>query len=296
MFSLVTACMNRDAHLRRMLPEWLRLSGLGEIVIVDWSNATPLADLTSYDSRIRVVRVEDEPRWVLSYAYNLGISHARHEVILKCDSDCLPGVGLASLQPDPTSFYAGNWQTGRPVGKASVNGQCLFLHGQFEKINGYSEFIRTYGRDDEDFYDRMKAAGFARREIPPAMLDFLPHGDEERVQNQFKPVEQMDLEAKISRHPAYNEMFNCYLAMCLPWGPQQPRASYEIVQSADRYLKLRRNKDRELLIPVAIGEEARLFSLRYLVGVLAKLPRPTTERLDAVSCLRLLAPRLAKAA
>jgi hypothetical protein len=44
-----------------------------------------------------------------------------------------------------------------------------FAKAQFEAIDGYSELIRTYGRDDEDFYDRLIAAGYARREIPPEL-------------------------------------------------------------------------------------------------------------------------------
>ena len=81
MISLVTACMNREAHLRRSLPEWLRLPGLGEIVVVDWSNERSLEELTALDPRVRVVRVQGEPRWVLSYAYNLGVARAAGSVI-----------------------------------------------------------------------------------------------------------------------------------------------------------------------------------------------------------------------
>jgi hypothetical protein len=44
MRSLVTACMNREHHLRRSLPHWLSLPGLDEIIIVDWSTSEPLDD------------------------------------------------------------------------------------------------------------------------------------------------------------------------------------------------------------------------------------------------------------
>lgn len=296
MFSLVTACMNRDAHLRRTLPEWLKLPDLAEVVVVDWTNATPLLGLTALDPRVRVVRVEAEPRWILSYAYNLGFAHATHEKIVKCDADCLPAPDIATLEPDAHGFFAGHWKTGQAAGKPSVNGQCVLLRSQIERVNGYSEFIRTYGRDDEDFYDRLQAASFARREITPAQLDFLHHTEEERVQNQFRPATPADIEARIARLPAFNEMRNAYLAVKLPWGPHQPRAAYDTLATGERHVVLRRRADQELVVPPALLDEARLYSLRYLVGRTLNLPRPTIDKLNADACLRLLAPRLAAAA
>src|SRR5690606_31623737 len=101
--------------------------------------------LREMDPRIRLVRVQNEPRWILSYAYNLGISLARHPIILKCDADCFPQPGILSARPDDSTFFAGHWRSGVKVGKPSVNGQCLFTKARFEAVNGYSEVIRTYG-------------------------------------------------------------------------------------------------------------------------------------------------------
>ena len=61
MLSLVTACMNRDHHLRRTLPHWLALPGVDEVLIVDWSNPSPLDDLLGLGAlgpgQLHVVRV-----------------------------------------------------------------------------------------------------------------------------------------------------------------------------------------------------------------------------------------------
>src|SRR5690606_32489021 len=141
MLSLVTTCMNRDAHLRATLPRWLRIPGIDEIVIVDWSTQGTLADLVSLDPRVRVLRVEGETRWRQPYPTNFGVSQARGPVILKCDADCIPSARIAEYRPTDTEFFAGNWREGRPLGKACVNGQCLFTRAAFERVNGYSELF-----------------------------------------------------------------------------------------------------------------------------------------------------------
>ncbi len=287
--------MNREEHLRRSLPEWLKLPGLAEVVVVDWSNARPLIDLTRLDTRVRVVRAEGEPKWVLSYAYNLGVSRAASPLILKCDADCQPRSPVTALRPGDGHFYAGYWKSGAPVGKPSVNGQCLFSRAQFDAVNGYSEFIRTYGRDDEDFYDRLIAAGYERREIAPSELEFLEHRHEARMANQVSPGEA-GIEGWLRREVVYNEMRNAYLARALPWGPARPRAAFATVETGERWEVVRRDADAELAIPALVAASARLASLRYLVQKVARLPAPAAARLDERACLALLANRLAAAA
>lgn len=74
--SLVTCAMNRTDNLLKALGSWLAHSQISEVIIVDWSSRVPvsqsLEDAGVDDPRIRVIRVEDEPRWILSYAFNVG--------------------------------------------------------------------------------------------------------------------------------------------------------------------------------------------------------------------------------
>jgi len=290
MISLVTACMNREEHLRQSLPHWLSLPEIGEIVVVDWSNARPLQGLAALDPRVRVVRVEGEPRWVLSYAYNLGISRSTGTVVLKCDADCLPQPSVSGLRPGPAHFYAGYWRSGAPLGKASVNGQCLFFRSQFEAIGGYSEFIRTYGRDDEDFYDRLIAAGFERREIEPSQLDFIAHSHEARMANQVSgPV--AGIEDRLRRDPMYNEMKNQFLGRILPWGPARLRAPFRTVESGERWEVVKRDAAAELVIPPPVEGAARLKAVRYVTAQVLRLAPASVERLDERACLALLQNR-----
>ncbi|MGD0835209.1 MAG: galactosyltransferase-related protein [Polyangia bacterium] len=292
MLSLVTACMNREAHLRQSLPQWLALTNVGEVLVVDWSNSKSLVDLTSLDPRVRVIRVEDEPRWILSYAYNLGIALSRYEHILKCDADCIPGQAVQEIQPDGNTFYAGYWKSGRAVGKPSVNGQCVLSKQQFAKTNGYSEVIRAYGRDDEDFYDRLVRAGFARREISPSGFNFLDHTDEDRMANQAGHGESPPLQGFLQRNLTFNEMRNYFIGRQMHWGPWFLRATYERRAAGERFEVLRRNRSLEIPVPAALTEAATLFALRYLVGTALQLPATVSEKLEERACLALLAEKL----
>jgi hypothetical protein len=279
--------MNREPHLRESLPVWLALPGISEILIVDWANRESLRPLAKLDSRIRVVRVENEPRWVLSYAYNLGVSRSSGSIILKCDADCLPRPAVAALRPEAGYFFAGHWQSGAKLGKPSVNGQCVFARSQFDAVNGYSEYIRTYGRDDEDFYDRLAAAGFARREISAADLDFIPHPHEARMACQVGPGES-GIEAWLARNVVFNEIRNAFLARILPWSGQCPRARYRSLENDGVWELVRREKDTELNASPAAAAAARLFALRYMVKQ-AQGPSPApAAALDERQCLELL--------
>ena len=78
--SIVTACRNRNDNLAQVLPGWLAL-GPDEVVVVDWSSDEPVADTLAaagiIDASIRVIRVEGEECWCLSYAFNTGFRTAR---------------------------------------------------------------------------------------------------------------------------------------------------------------------------------------------------------------------------
>ena len=71
MVSIVCAVMNRAPALRVALTSWRLQRDVTEIVIVDWNSEIPLAPLVREDDRIRIVRVDHEPRFHLAAAFNL---------------------------------------------------------------------------------------------------------------------------------------------------------------------------------------------------------------------------------
>ena len=84
-------------NLMRALPSWLANPQVSEVIIIDWSSGLPVAqDLARAgisDPRIRIARVYDEPRWILTYAFNIGFRLARFDQVLKCDADIVLDPG-----------------------------------------------------------------------------------------------------------------------------------------------------------------------------------------------------------
>ncbi|MCC5989163.1 MAG: glycosyltransferase [Pararhodobacter sp.] len=184
--SVVTCAMNRSENLLRALPSWLQQSAVSEVVIVDWSSDEPvreaLAAKAVSDPRIKVVRVNGAPRWILSCAFNAGFRAATFDTILKVDADIVLSEDFLSRNgvPAQDSFIAGNWRT-VDEGQAHVNGFFFASRAALARVGGFNEFITTYGWDDDDLYARLEAAGFQRNDVAPETIHHLPHSDDERT-------------------------------------------------------------------------------------------------------------------
>ena len=169
--SLVTCAMNRSQNLLRALPTWLANPEISEVVIVDWSSATPVdADLREAgiaDPRIRILRIEGEGRWVLSYAFNAGFRAAACAQILKADADILLSADFFRRNPLlPGAFIAGNWRAVQ-ADQAHVNGFFFISRQALQGVGGFNEHITSYGWDDDDIYDRLTLSGQRRQDVAP---------------------------------------------------------------------------------------------------------------------------------
>ncbi|MBK5928442.1 galactosyltransferase-related protein [Rhodobaculum claviforme] len=183
--SVVTCCRNRTGNLLRALPSWLALAQVDEVVVVDWTSDTPVAEALAQaglsDPRILVVRVEDEPRWILTYAFNLGFRVAGFDTILKTDADIVLGPDFPDRNRlEPGCFIAGNWRTA-PQGQEYLNGFFMIARDALMGVGGFNEFIHSYGWDDEDIYTRIEATGLVRRDVDVDTVHHLPHDDAART-------------------------------------------------------------------------------------------------------------------
>ena len=292
MYSIVTTCMNRGHHLRQTLPQWLSLQFVDEIVITDWSSAEAVSDLRLLDSRVHVVRVEDEPVWTQTLPTNLAFAHAHGDVILKADADCFLDHAIASYLPDARRFYAGNWRSGAPLGKNCVNGQCILTRAQFDVVNGYSELLRKYAYDDEDLYHRLESSGFERCELPPHLLDFVPHTDDDRLANFKAKPEATTVDEFLELQLKSHELRNIYIARAQPWGPQLQRARYEILHTEDRLTVVRRIPGSDAQVSASILAAARLESMRHVAVTALGVPAAVAKTLDVAACEQLLQQQL----
>ncbi len=188
--SIVTCCMDRNDNLVKSIESWLAID-VDEIVIVDWSSAIPVSDSLRHirDDRIKIVRVEGEKRWVLSYAFNLAIRFAKFSKIFKLDADI--EVRSSFLERNSFSndeFVRGYWKKALDEGLESqvyVNGSFGADKQALLRVGGYNEFIRTYGWDDSDLYERLASQGGLKTKfLEFDSLKHLEQEEDERTINQ----------------------------------------------------------------------------------------------------------------
>ncbi|KAI9018425.1 hypothetical protein DFJ74DRAFT_229317 [Hyaloraphidium curvatum] len=173
--SIITATMNRGEFLRRCLPSWRAAAHIEEILVVDWSSDPPfeLDNDATTDPRVKVVRVDNETSWRLSWAFNLGARLARSEALLKLDADdCLDPNFVTAHPLPPGVFYRGLWKLARNENERHLNGALFLRRSDFLRVRGYDERIHSYGYDDDDMYQRLRRSGLAEAALD---LDYIKH-------------------------------------------------------------------------------------------------------------------------
>ena len=165
--SLIAVSGNRSDALARVLPGWLAVRGLHELVLVDWGSAPPL--VLGADPRLRLVRAPREREWNLARAYNLAAQFARGEYLLKVDSDTLLQPDVLARQPlGAAQFGRGCRDRARDENARHLNGVLHVRRAHFLAVAGYDERMRGYGYDDTDLYERLGRA----LNLSAACLDF----------------------------------------------------------------------------------------------------------------------------
>lgn len=228
--TLVTACMNRQANLLKVLPSWLATTA-DEVIIVDWSSTEPVLPMVAgfADPRIRVLRVEGEPRWILTHAFNLALRTASRETIYKLDCDI-------EVQPDfievnhleRGEFVRGYWRAAIEAGSEDqkyTNGTFGAFKRDLQAVGYFDERILTYGWDDSDLYQRLSHdRGLAGRLVNLDSLRHIEQEERQRLANQ-----EVDSSAFLDWFPAtqLEGARNKYLtAISLPWGSHFPAQEF----------------------------------------------------------------------
>ena len=211
--SLAAVCMGRHETLKKTAPAWLSVKDVDEIIIVDWSSEPPLEPIIRQidgGERIKVIRVNGEPNWVLSRAYNLAINATSYSHVIRTDCDYQVGpefvsahnklmessqssaVGDTSVtgSEDPVHdgkhYYAGNYDLARNENEVHLNGAVFIRRKDFLEVGGYDERIQTYGWDDEDLYNRLAGSGLSKMNISYDHVSHVKHGDLSRAQSGVK--------------------------------------------------------------------------------------------------------------
>jgi hypothetical protein len=265
--SLVTCCKNRNANLLRALPTWLDQPEIDEIVIVDWCSDTPVAEEIAAagiaDPRLRIARVEDEPRWILSYAFNLGFRLARRDRILKVDADIMLDPGFFARNPLPSqSFIAGNWRRAEQ-GQSFVNGFFYIHRADLMAENGFNEHITTYGWDDDELYERLEAADITRIDVAEGTIRHLDHDDEARIDERKEAGAETALTGwdDLHRGTMHRIRTNRLISTIMPrWDAHRILLPFNILAREGQTLVLQRHGWVPHPVPGHIRERAELLA------------------------------------
>jgi glycosyltransferase involved in cell wall biosynthesis len=260
--SLITAVKNREETLRQVLPTWLENPEIKEIVIVDWSSDHSLESLVNefQDGRIFLAIVEDQAKWVLSYAYNLAARLASRNQILKMDADVkiMPGF-FNQHKLYPGHFFTGNWRIARNENETHLNGIAFYYRSDFFKANGFNEFITTYGWDDTDLFDRLAETGLTRSDINPDALYHIPH--ENRVTHQdgthfLKNVDDRE-------RATINILMNRYIASNFKkWDPSCKLSQFKVRGNVDNGIVFQHIENTENQVPAELLEKSEIIAIR----------------------------------
>ena len=178
--SLFTAIKNRRENFEEALQTWVLQKEIDEIIIVDWDSAESLAPLVEkyQNGKIYLAVVRDQQKWILSYAYNLSARLTSKTRLLKIDADVkiLPGF-FSNHDLQHGRFFCGNWRKRRNDNEMHLNGMIYMHRDDFFKVNGYNEFIKFYGWDDSDLYQRLEAVGLQRFDFDLDTLYHIPHAN-----------------------------------------------------------------------------------------------------------------------
>lgn len=178
--ALFTACRNRSANLEKALRTWITHEEVDEIIVLDWSSDESLKPLIDkyQNGKIILTEVPGQKRWVLSHAYNLAARLTTRTRIFKIDSDVeITGDFFRKHKLAQGKFFSGNWRKARDMNERHLNGMVYLMRNDFFKVNGYNEFIKKYGWDDCNFYERLEASGLKKKDFD---LDTLHHIEHKR--------------------------------------------------------------------------------------------------------------------
>ena len=228
--SMYVHLMNRNANLQRNLSNWLS-QDLDELILLDWSSSSPVAALPGVfdDPRVRVVRVQEQSRFIRTVAQNLASRLCRHQRIFKCDSDVeFKGDFFAAHPLEPGEFWVGDWHQARDANERHLHGETYYFLPDFLAVGGYDERIKSYGQDDTNLKDRMLLAGMTKKVFDYDMMEHQHHDQVVRAQGSH------------GLHPMVATYANRVMTSRTPlWNAESTGSVFELQEASDRYLEFR---------------------------------------------------------
>lgn len=263
--SIVTCCMNRNDNLLRSISSWLKLP-VDEIVIVDWSSKTAvsesLARANIFDSRIKILRVNDEPNWILTHGFNVGFRFASHEYIFKFDCDTFVTQDFIQKNKiNNNSFIRGNWQEAIDHGlddQVFINGTFGCNKNTLSEIGYYNEHITTYGWDDTDIYERISSTGLGAEWLSFGTVKHLEQDSDERCGNQ-QVIKNLLLGKELPTN--FNNQRNRFISKANLWWQKDKLQDYSFKCTGDDHVYELKRITYKIEIPEYIMDDAGAYAV-----------------------------------
>lgn len=222
--------MKRNENIIKNLPNWLAL-GFDELILLDWSTTGGITELPGIwdDPRVRIIRVENQSKFIRTLAQNLASRLARNRRIFKCDSDVeFYGDFFAAHPLEPGEFWVGEWTQARNHNERHLHGEVYYCLEDFLRIGGYDERIKSYGHDDTNLTDRLVLSGLKKKVFNYDLMHHQEHDQKVRAQGAH------------GLHPMVATYANRLMAAYTPlWSAQSDIASFELLEksSDNRFLR-----------------------------------------------------------
>lgn len=197
--SFVVTCKGRLEHLKQSLPRMVAQPNC-ECIVVDYDCPDGAAEWVSKNHpQVRVVKVEQAPRFHVARARNLGAKAATNEWLAFLDADVL-------IEPRFVVDLAGALHHGRyfrplPLTRETW-GSFICHRGDFFALEGFDETLENYGGEDSDLYFRLDHFGRSCAFFDAKLLHSIPHDNELRSAH----FEIADIELSRLINSSYNHI------------------------------------------------------------------------------------------
>lgn len=279
--SVFTCCKNRAENLEKALQTWIKHKEIDEIVICDWGSDESLKPMVDkyQNGKIKLAIATNQPKWILSHAYNLSARMTSYNKIFKIDSDIKINDGFFDKHKLKSGiYYAGNWEKAKDPNQVHLNGMNYINRSDYFKVNGYNEFIKMYGWDDDDFYTRLCDSGLKRVDLDLDTLYHIPHDN--RFSNQVKT--HLDTSYIDKQRAKIFIAVNRYLTSIIEeWGQRYEMMNFD-VSALDENTFICKQKEQDLNVATEDQlNKAKLEAIKeYLWVNKDRIPYEFTQQLN----------------
>lgn len=178
--SAVTTCKGRLAHLKETLP-LLMAQPFHEVIVVDYDCPDHAGDwVAATFPSVKVVRIENRPRFNPSAARNAGVAVATAPWLFLVDADVRVAANFLEATFGllaPGAFFIAEPRT------TGIWGSVFTLRRDFDAIGGYDEAHQGWGGEDDDLNNRLEDSGLRCGAFDGRLVDAIPHGNELRMRH-----------------------------------------------------------------------------------------------------------------